>query len=113
AVAGTPVDATLVAALAGASAVTLLEQDDVIVGDRTGRRIDLRLTHRSHAALVTSTIDEETVRHRRHALADAIEHRGARRRDDALRIALLRSHEDVDAVDELVAAAHRCLRASR
>jgi tetratricopeptide (TPR) repeat protein len=114
AVADGPVGASLVGELLGADVATLVVHGDLVIGDRRERRIDLRLVHHLHAELALETTAEDVLDARRRELADAIAATGARRPDDALRIALLRSAAgDEPAVADVIAAAWELLRAHR
>ncbi|WP_157855488.1 helix-turn-helix transcriptional regulator [Kitasatospora purpeofusca] len=84
-----PLEAGLPVVDALGEAAESLNRRGVLVAERSGLRLFLRLAHPFCAAVVAATLPELTARRLRQAVADAIGGTGARRPDDAVRVARL------------------------
>ncbi|MGW4287986.1 LuxR C-terminal-related transcriptional regulator [Streptomyces sp. NPDC004673] len=85
-----PLEAGLSVVEARGEAAESLNRRGVLVAERSRFRLSLRLAHPFCAAVVGASLPELTARRLRMEIADAISDTGARRPDDAARIAGLR-----------------------
>lgn len=87
---GEPLAPAVVAALDSSAALAAAETDGLVVSRSSGRRRELSLLHPIYADVVRDTLGGELRSRRSAELADALDATGARRRDDRLRVAVLR-----------------------
>jgi DNA-binding CsgD family transcriptional regulator len=98
---GEPLGLGLLEPLVGADVLERLERRGVIAAVRSDRREELCLAHPIYAEVVRLGTGAAATRARRRRLVDALVATGARRADDALRLAILRC--DLGEVDDVVA----------
>lgn len=87
---GEPLGLDLLVGLVDADAVDGLERAGLVMLQRNGRRTELRLAHPMYGEVLRVQTPAVRARSVRRHLAEAVEGTGARRREDALRVALWR-----------------------
>lgn len=87
---GEPLGAWLLSDLAPTSVLADLERMALIAVDRDGRRTEVRLAHPVYGEVLRESAGVLVGQARRRELADAVDARGALRRDDLLRVAAWR-----------------------
>lgn len=120
-----PAGASLIEAVADSESLMALEEDGLVVVQADRRRLQVRLAHPVYGEAVRSLASQLRVRSLRGALAQTVTGWGARRSDDAMRVATwqldanhidagafaeaafeaVRRH-DIDLAERLAAAAH-------
>lgn len=87
---GEPLGLDVLVELVGAAAVDELELTGLVTVQRNGRRTEVRLAHPMYGEVLRVRTPAVRARSIRRHLAEAVERTGARRREDALRVALWR-----------------------
>lgn len=87
---GEPLGLDVLVGLVDAAAVDGLERAGLVVTHRDGRRTELRLAHPMYGEVLRAQTPAVRARSIRRHLAEAVEGTGARRREDALRVAVWR-----------------------
>jgi DNA-binding CsgD family transcriptional regulator len=102
-----PVGFELVEVAVGTRPIDHLERRGLLEVHRDGKRLHLRMAHAVYADVVRSAMTARSYREWCRMVADAVEHVGARRRDDKRRIAMWRLEAGA-ATDptQMIAAAH-------
>jgi len=90
AAAGEPLEASVIEAIASEDAVERLQRGGLLVEERDGRRLYLRLAHPLYSEVVREGTPSLRGRAIRRRLADELEATGGRRREDLLRVATWR-----------------------
>ncbi|MFG2993524.1 LuxR C-terminal-related transcriptional regulator [Streptomyces sp. NPDC048257] len=108
---GEPLEADLPVAAGLAQAAESLNRRGLVVTERVGRRLRLRLAYPLYSAVVLRAMPELEGRRLRRQLADAIESVGMRRHEDAPRVVDLRlAAGQTPPTEQLRAAAEHALR---
>lgn len=85
-----PVGLTLLETLAPDASPETAERDGLIAIERNGRRTEVHLAHPLFSEAILQSLSVLEHRRLHHALADALDRTGARRREDTLRLAVWR-----------------------